>query len=278
MNTTQLNIEIEPKEPWSEILTLELSECGFDAFENTEKGIIAYGFENQIEVQKIEDEILNPKKNLIKIINYSFKIIPFKNWNEVWENDFEPVFIEDKITILAPFHDKSKAKGLIIEIQPQMSFGTGYHQTTYLMAKGMFDLKQKPSFVLDMGTGTGVLAILAEKLGAKEIVGIDIEDWSVENAKENAIRNNCNRISFACGSDEKIEDKKFDLILANINKNILKAQMNSYVNALIPKGLLMISGFFESDEMINFVENFKLTFVSKLEKETWAMLTFIKNN
>lgn len=278
MNTLKLTIHLEPKDPWADILVAELSENGFDAFEDLANGLVAYGPEDKIDLQGIETEFINAKKEELSKISFETEIIPFKNWNEEWEKGFEPVFVDERLTIFAPFHDKKVAKGLVIEIQPQMSFGTGHHQTTCLISKALLDRKTLPNRVLDMGAGTGVLAILAEKLGAKDIVAIEIEDWSVQNAQENVERNNCQLITCVCGGEEQIGSKQFDLILANINKNVLKAQMNTYFSATTSGGSLMVSGFFDSDtpEMIAFAENCGFIFVVKSVKETWAMLEFIK--
>lgn len=278
MNTIKLSISVKPKDPWSDILVAELSENGFDAFEDSPQGIVAYGPEDKINLKEIKTNFIDTKKSQVSELNMVEELIPFKNWNADWEKGFEPVFVEDRLTILAPFHDKKVAKGIVVEIQPQMSFGTGHHQTTWLMSKGLLDKKMLPNRVLDMGAGTGVLAILAEKLGAKEIVAIEIEDWSVMNAQENVERNQCKQITCLCGGEEQIGSKQFNLILANINKNVLKAQMNTYFKALEKGGSLMISGFFESDvaEMVAFAENCGFIFAKKDVKETWAMLEFIK--
>ena len=159
---------------------------------------------------------------------------------------------------------------MIIEIQPQMSFGTGHHQTTWLMANALFELESMPSNILDMGSGTGVLAIIAEKLGAKEILAIDIEDWSVENAIENAERNQCKNID--------VINQKFGLIIANINKNVLTSHMEQYALSLEKEGILLLSGFFESDvaDLVNFASQFGLEKIEVYSKETWAGIKLIK--
>ncbi len=276
--TLLLSIDLLPKEPWNEILKAELAELGFDAFEDTESGIKAYGPEEKTNLETVlNDTILADKEN-----DFTFKLdqelIPFQNWNAKWEADFEAVFVEDKLSILAPFHDKSLAKGILIEIQPQMSFGTGHHQTTWMMSKAILEETEILGNVLDMGTGTGVLAILAEKLGAESILAIDIEDWSVENTKENAQRNNCKKIIALHGDVDLIHGKVFDFILANINKNILKSHLSQYIETLKIGGKLYLSGFFESDaqEMIDFTENLGLKHQKTLTKETWAQLCFVK--
>jgi ribosomal protein L11 methyltransferase len=279
MNDTLLiSVDLTPRYPWGEILITELAELGFDAFEETETGIKAYGSEDKINTNLIESSTILSTNQEFKF-KLTKEIIPFQNWNANWEANFKPVFIEDKLAIFAPFHDKSNFKVLTIEIQPQMSFGTGHHQTTYLMSNSLLDEKKSFKKVLDMGTGTGVLAILAEKLGSESILAIDIEDWSVENTKENAKRNQCEKITAKHGDIDLIVGLKFDLILANINKNVLKLHMNTYVNCLENQGKLFISGFFESDaqEMISFIEKLGLKHLKTLTKETWAQSCFINN-
>ncbi len=276
MDTIELQINLDPKRPWSEILVAELSDLGFDSFVETEAGILAYG-----DATLNVEEILNQTS-----LNDGFegksdvthKIIPHQNWNAQWESDFQPVLVEDYASILAPFHDKSVAKGVVATIQPQMSFGTGHHQTTWMMTKALFELPKMPDNVLDMGTGTGVLAIFAEKLGATEILAIDIEDWSAENAMENAKLNNCTQIEVKCGDIDLVPNAGFGLIIANINKNILKAQMPTYAESMALDGVLLLSGFFNSDveEMIDFCAPFNLILEKRFQKDEWAALQLTK--
>jgi ribosomal protein L11 methyltransferase len=277
-NTLQLTITLKPSKPWTEILISELSELGFDAFEEFAEGVKAYGPENNIKLQTILEETILADNSLDFDFELEQEIIPFQNWNAQWEADFQPVFVEDKLAILAPFHEKPKGNAIIVEILPKMSFGTGHHQTTWMMSKRMFDLEVKDKSVLDMGTGTGVLAILAEKLGAKAILAIDIEDWSVENTIENRDRNACKSIEAQHGDVDLIDGKLFDVILANINKNVLKKHFDQYVKSLKTGGKLLISGFFETDvqEMKSFAEKCGLTHEKTLLKETWAQLSFKK--
>jgi len=265
-------------DPWNEVVIAALSDLGFDSFVEFESGVEAYIDENKFEQNRLNEGILSEIEKQTKT-ETTIEKIPFQNWNAVWESDFHPVFVEDKLTILAPFHDHSIALGLSIVIQPQMSFGTGHHQTTWMMSKILLEMNTMPNRVLDMGTGTGVLAILAEKLGAKDVLAIDIEPWSVENTIENAKRNNCENIKAFCGDIDLIDGHKFDLILANINKNILKSHMGQYANALESKSKLVLSGFFDSDseELINYANQYGLIFDSKIEKETWAALILVKN-
>jgi ribosomal protein L11 methyltransferase len=211
---------------------------------------------------------------------WSVKIIPQQNWNAAWEADFQPVQVEDYLTILAPFHDKTKENGMIVEILPKMSFGTGHHQTTWMMSKALFEMKQIPDEVLDMGTGTGVLAIIAEKLHAKHNVAVDIEDWSVENTLENAERNACSKIEGRCGDIDSIGEKNFDIILANINRNILLRHLPSYSEKLTKNGILFLSGFFNSDseDLKQAAAKEGLSFVDQKSEENWCALKFEKSN
>jgi ribosomal protein L11 methyltransferase len=278
MERIKITYHFSEIEPWNDIAIAALSEIGYDSFIELENGIEAY-----INIKEFDEELLN--EGILKEISeqvqidFSIEKIPFQNWNAVWESDFKPVFVEDKLTIIAPFHDKNLVIGMPIIIQPQMSFGTGHHQTTWMMSKILLDLPKIPDNILDMGTGTGVLAIIAEKLGAKSICAIDIEPWSVENTIENAERNQCVKIEALCGDVDLINGKKFDLVLANINKNVLKQQMQSYVHSMNTGAMLVLSGFFETDidELVEVAISFGLTFESKLDKETWASIKLIKN-
>ena len=276
MDTIELTVSLTPKDPWSDILISELSACGFDSFVTTDNGIIAY-CEASVDVDEvISDTLLNGEKDVD--VAFSKRVIPCQNWNAKWEADFHPVYVEDYATIVAPFHKELETKGIVVTIQPQMSFGTGHHQTTWMMTKALFELGSMPEHVLDMGTGTGVLAVVAEKLGAKKTLAIDIEDWSAINAQENAVRNNCKTITCVCGDIDKVEGHSFGLIIANINKNILKAQMETYSSALTDGATLLLSGFFSSDvdEMIDFAKKFSLKKTTVFSKDEWACIQLTK--
>ena len=276
MNTIELTIELNPIEPWSEILVAELSDLGFESFVNTDTGIIAYAPESIQYDEVIANSSLN--KDALFKFSLSKKLIPYQNWNAKWEENFQPVYIEDYATIIAPFHDDKLGKGMVVTIQPQMSFGTGHHQTTWMMTKALFELEKMPSNVLDMGTGTGVLAIVAENMGAERILAIDIEDWSAINAKENAERNNSTQIECKCGDIDLLGTEKFGLVIANINKNILKSHMEAYSNALNPGGILLLSGFFTSDveELVEFSGTFGLDKTKLFQKDGWAAIQLVK--
>jgi ribosomal protein L11 methyltransferase len=278
MDYIELNISIVPRDPWSEILTSELSELGFDSFVDTENGIQAYGPVDNVDLDHVIKNSIMSDTDSDFVLSYDQKVIPHQNWNAQWESDFHPVEVEDLLTILAPFHSKDDRKGMIVEIQPQMSFGTGHHQTTWLMSKALFEIGAMPEKVLDMGTGTGVLAIIAENLGAKTLVGIDIEDWTVINARENVERNNCKNIEILFGDVDLIAGQTFGLIIANINKNVLKAHIESYSIALNKDGTLLLSGFFDSDveELVTFAADFHLEKQKVYSKEGWAGIQLVK--
>ncbi|MBN9294711.1 MAG: 50S ribosomal protein L11 methyltransferase [Flavobacteriia bacterium] len=278
MEYLALKVQLNPVAPWGEILIAQLAEYGFDSFEETENGIIAYGAAGEIALEKAYIEtLLNGETEEVQL-TVEEEIIPHQNWNEVWESDFQPVEVEGRLTILAPFHDAEAAKGMKIIIQPKMSFGTGHHQTTWMMSKLLLDMKQLPDGILDMGTGTGILAFLAEKLGAKNILGIDIEPWSVESCIENAVFNDSTETTFLCGDIDLIKGKTFNMILANINKNILKAQIPHYSEALISGGKLLLSGFFETDvdELVNYAGDYGFSYDFHINKENWAAVCLQK--
>ncbi len=278
MDYLEVSIALTPRNPWTEILTAELADNGFESFVETEEGILAYAQVELVDVNSpLKNTFLEENQTDVSVV-IETKIIPQQNWNAVWESDFQPVEVEDYLTIVAPFHDRTKAKGMIIEILPKMSFGTGHHQTTWMMSKALFELEQIPAEVLDMGTGTGVLAFVAERLGAKHVVAVDIEDWSVENTLENAERNNCKSIETICGDVDVLNGRTFGLILANINKNVLKAHMSSYAEMLEQNGTLLLSGFFDSDveELVTFAEQFGLMKRRVLNKDNWAAIELKK--
>lgn len=276
MDTVELNIQLKPKDPWSDIVIAELSELGFDSFVTTDEGLLAYAPITIDSDEIVKQSVLgNPVGFECTIIK---TVIPYQNWNAEWEKNFSPVLIEEYATILAPFHDEKEAVGMKVIIQPQMSFGTGHHQTTWMMTKALFELDKMPSVVLDMGTGTGVLAVYAEKLGAKEVVAIDIEEWSAENARENVERNACSYVDCFWGDIDLVQGRNFGLIIANINKNILKQHMEVYSNALETNGTLLLSGFFvtDVDEMTSYCEVYKLKQTKVFTKDEWACIQLIK--
>ena len=278
MDYFELTVNIEPRDPWSDILIAELAEFGFESFVETDSGIQAYAPVQIGDVSSILKETCINNNPEIQA-DWKLEEIPHQNWNASWEESFDPVLVDSRLAIIAPFHEVSDFPDRdIIVIQPQMSFGTGHHQTTYLMSQFVMDLKEMPARVLDMGTGTGVLAILAEKKGAEDILAVDIESWSVENTMENAARNGCTKIRGLLGDIDSIEEKDFGVILANINKNVLKRHLPDYAKLCSNKGLLFLSGFFTSDvsELEDAAKKAGFELVEVREKETWAPMKLKK--
>jgi ribosomal protein L11 methyltransferase len=268
-----------PFEPWNEIIVACLAEIGFESFMEEEQSVKAYVQSGLLEEDALNTLLHNWSEIDELEMKWTHQRIAQQNWNAKWEADFVPVYIEDKLSIVAPFHDASARRNRVIEIEPKMSFGTGHHQTTYLVCQKMFDLAFDDKLVLDMGTGTGVLAILAEQLGAKKIIAIDIEPWSIENTMLNASRNGCIAIEGIIGGVDEIPELKYDFILANINKNVLKAQLPRYAQLLTMDGDLLLSGFFKTDvpELEALAIELGFTLISIEEKETWALMHLNKS-
>jgi len=274
MDYIELTIEFSTISPWREITLSDLAVVGFESFTETAEGLNCY-----ISEPNYSEDMLLILGNYDKYItSYQINKIKDKNWNAEWETNFDPVFVEDKLAIIAPFHTDKYEHQLIVKIQPQMSFGTGHHQTTWLASKKLFNLDVKRKRILDMGTGTGVLAIIAEKLGAEYVFAPDIDEWSFNNANENVELNDCSKIDVALGGAELLEGKQFDIIIANINKNILIQHFPIYAKALVSGGIMLNSGFFTTDknDLVEEAEKYGFIFESIESKDEWAMLEFVK--
>lgn len=270
MGTIKIEIQTATSQE-CEILIAELSEINFDAFEQNENSLSAY-----INVEKFNEEEL--KDVFTKNVIYSKTIIEDTNWNAKWESEFEPIIVEDFVVIRAAFHKPIKNVRHEIIITPKMSFGTGHHATTYLMLQQIEHIDFTGRSVLDFGTGTGILAIMAKKLGAKEIVAIDNDVWSINNAKENFIANNCSDISLY-KKDTLEEMERFDVILANINLNIITASSAALKDISHSSSKLLLSGFLTNDEqkIINLFQGIGFAHTLTVEKNNWISVLLIKS-
>ncbi|MDQ3109945.1 MAG: 50S ribosomal protein L11 methyltransferase [Bacteroidota bacterium] len=276
MDYLELDVKINPRQPGTDLLITELAELGFESFVETQDGFLAY-----IPAKEFSEALLSPIQNIkeeLGKVSWSKKLIPAQNWNAEWESSYQPIQISDKLLIRAPFHEAVQGVEIDLEIQPQQSFGTGHHPTTRLMAEKLLTMPLAGRYVLDMGCGTGVLAILAAKLGAAGVLGIDIESNAVMNAIENVQRNKVENVTIEEGKDDKTGDRKFDLVLANINKNVLVSALPNYTKALNKNGELLMSGFFTTDvaALKEAAERTGLKFVSKENDGEWALVHFVK--
>jgi ribosomal protein L11 methyltransferase len=242
-NYIKVSVVAESQEVREMVMAL-LSEVGYDTFEEDGVLLHAYIAETDFDVAGLEAVLAGFN------LGYVTESIEQKNWNEIWEAGFEPVVVEDFCTIRAHFHNVGVKTQHEIVITPKMSFGTGHHATTQLMVMGMAEMEMTGRSVLDFGTGTGVLAILAGKLGATEVLGIDNDEWAVENAIENLERNSATGIEIMCASVEGIPDRQYDTILANINRHILLATMPVLYSRLNEGGVLLMSGLLVEDEQV----------------------------
>ena len=271
MNYIEYDFTVSPLEMGSEILIAELAEVGFDSFVDTPTGIKAYIPKDSWNKQILEDIYLlgNPEFT----ISYQITEIEQVNWNEEWEKNFSPIVVEDLCTVRANFHPAPNTPYDIV-ITPKMSFGTGHHETTYMMLQQLLSLSLESMKVLDMGCGTGILAIMAALRGARDITAIDIDPWCVENATENVQQNNCSFIKQ--GDVSLIAGEQYNLILANINRNILLSDIPAYAQTLLPKGLLLVSGFYEEDlaAIKEKCQEVGLTYISHIERNRWVSAKF----
>ena len=269
---------VSEKDYHTDLLINSLSEIGFDTFEDTEAGFKAYIQSNKFN-QSDFDTALKEYTHLFSF-SYEVNVIESQNWNEVWESNFEPLIISDQCYVRATFHTPKPEFPYEIIIDPKMAFGTGHHQTTAMMMELMLEENYDGKEILDMGCGTGILAILASKLGAENIIAIDNDEICYESVLENSDLNKIKNIKSICGSKEEIPNKKFDIILANINRNILLDQLDSYKNALSNGGIIFLSGFYEEIdlEMIKKkAESIDLNYVRHKKDQNWVAAKFASN-
>lgn len=272
MATKQLLISASPE--ITDILMAELGEIGFDIFEDLDSGIAAY-CPMDVYDAGLANEILD-RYRFLGPIDVVFNDIKKENWNAVWETNYDPIRIANDVYIRASFHAPDPSVPLEIVINPKMSFGTGHHQTTALMVAALLEIDLAHKSVLDAGTGTGILAFLALKRGASRVHGFDIDVWSVENSIENAGLNGCEAVTFAQGTIRDEDDSTYDVLIANINRNILLDELAEYAKRILPGGYLFLSGFYVSDvSMLEVAARAHgLTLQTQTEKEQWACLRF----
>ncbi|HRH65295.1 MAG TPA: 50S ribosomal protein L11 methyltransferase [Bacteroidia bacterium] len=260
----------------NEALIAWLGDSEFQMFQEQEDGVSAFIPEGEYREELVKALLLNIPGS--ENIRFEKTFIKEKNWNKEWESNFEPVTVRQKVYIRAPFHPPGPPGMLEIIIEPKMSFGTGHHATTALMIEQILDMEISGKSVLDMGCGSGVLAILVKKLGAKDTLAIDIDDWAIDNSIENCERNHVDGVDIKKGDSGSLKGRSFNVVLANINRNVLLNDMETYASVLAPGGELVISGFFSDDSSIltERAEHLGLIPVNEKTQEAWASIRFRK--
>jgi ribosomal protein L11 methyltransferase len=279
----KLTLKIEPLLPGREIALAWLDTCGFDMFENKAEGLIAYGKESDINRDAC-NEILLDLAGIAKVSS-DLEVVESENWNATWEADYPAIDVDGLACMRAPFHSKPQS-GLDVVIQPQMSFGTGHHATTWQMLRRLLDESVSGKSILDMGCGTGVLAIASHLLGADEVVAIDIDSWSFENTRANYELNGLDAVSapgqVLLGDSRLLAPwlERFDLLLANINRNVLLEDMPRFDHVLKESGRVLMSGFFHSDldQLKEQASKMKWNFISSTEREGWCCALWEKSS
>jgi len=270
-NTVEITIAITNNAIREELIA-QLSLLNYDAFEEKDNELVAFINETDFNADSLDMLVARYK------LTYSKKIIEDQNWNALWESNFDPVIVDDFCAIRADFHPPFTDKKHEIIITPKMSFGTGHHATTYMMISEMSKLDLANKEVADFGTGTGVLAILAEKSGSRSVWAIDIDEWSIENAKENIEKNGCKHIVV-----EKRESfdaaQKFDIVLANINKNVILSNVSGLLFGLKSGGQLLLSGLLKEDEtdIVTAFTSVGLAHISTVERNRWICISLKMN-
>jgi len=266
-----IQVSIAPVTPTQqEILIALLSEEGYEGFEELENTVKAYIPETLFNERGLKELLAQYE------VAYQTIVIPEQNWNEVWESNFEPVTVDDFVTVRADFHPPVTGVLHEIVITPKMSFGTGHHATTYMMMQQMREIDFTNAVVFDFGTGTGILAILAEKLGAKTVFAVDNDHWCIENAGENIQRNNCSSIALELKDKVEIPAEGYDIILANINRNIILANLEPLAHSLKKGGKLLLSGLLSEDEaaILDAAERFPLIHQTTKNRDKWICMMF----
>ena len=266
---------VTPQNPATEILIAELGHVGFESFVENDNGVTAY-----IQKQEWNSNILDDLYILGSAefkIKFSYHEVIQTNWNKEWEKNFNPIQVEGQVSVRAPFHENPSLKYDIV-IEPKMSFGTGHHETTHMMIQHLLALDLENKKVLDMGCGTGILAIFAEMKGAQPTDAIDIDSWCYQNSIENVQRNGCKHITVLEGDSSLLKGEKYDVIIANINRNILLSDMKIYTDCLHQEGILLLSGFYKDDIAIIESEVVKhgLVFDKMIQRNRWVALKYKK--
>lgn len=274
MDFTEINFTLSPDTSENrEILISHLDDTGFEAYWEEDDVVHAYLPAENYNPDKLSS--LSEKLNTLFLINYKTDKLEDKNWNELWESNFDPVYINDRCIVRAPFHDPVPDIPYELIIKPQMSFGTAHHETTAMVLDLMTSMDLKNKDVLDMGSGTGVLAILAKIKGADKVVAVDNDEWAVRNTKDN-IQKNEQEIEVLQGDIDIINNQQFDLILANINRNILLQHIPAYAEILAPKGTIIVSGFYteDLDTIYTIAEKYGLNLINYNSKNNWVAAVF----
>jgi ribosomal protein L11 methyltransferase len=270
----EIQFVLKERVPIIDVFIQEIADLGFDAFQENLNILSSFIPSNNYNEKKLQEIIDNYSSFII-----SFKAIdhPFKNWNKKWESSFNPILINENCQIRASFHQPSDKKYDII-INPEMSFGTGHHETTRLMAKDLFKHDLKNKTILDFGSGTAILSILSEKLGAKEVDAVEIDKNANQNANQNLATNNCKVIKIIDGDGGSIPNKKYDYLLVNINRNTIIQEFTNFLEVMKKNSTILFSGFFESD--IDYIKDLSIKsglkiLYSDLENQ-WALLVMTK--
>lgn len=274
MNYIELKLTINPE--FSDIFMAELGEIGYETFTEDGDGLNAYITED-IFSENAVDEIMERYLGMTSI-SYSYKTLEKKNWNEEWEKNYEPILTADgRVRVRASFHEADPNIQYDLLINPKMSFGTGHHETTSMVLSLQMNVNHEGKKVLDVGCGTGILAIFASKLGASYVAGFDIEEWAAENSRENCQLNNCDNIVIRQGTIEDEPAEQYDIILANINRNILMRDIPKYVEFMKPApAQLVVSGFYQHDieDIENVAKEVGLRIIQTENKNNWAAVVF----
>jgi ribosomal protein L11 methyltransferase len=272
-----LEFKFSCKEPYREILIAELSEVGFDSFLETDEGFDAYIQEDLFERNSFQQVI--DQYHEAASIQVTEGKMPKVNWNEEWEKNYDPIEVGDQVYVRASFHQPRQEFKYEILINPKMSFGTGHHATTFLMLSHQLTIDHAGKRVLDIGAGTGILAIMAHQLGAGHIEAFDIDEWCVENGNENFDLNGMSNVRMGKGTVREVKPQgEFDIVLANINKNVLLDEMDVYATLVKTNGNLLLSGFYEHDitDIISKAGQYGLQLIDQKIKDNWAALILKK--